>query len=307
MTYFILANPNSGAKKGAHTLDVLLPYFNENQIKYQLFATSEIGQEAQLINSILELKTSTDQLLIIGGDGTISLAIDALPDHIPFAYIPAGSGNDFARSLHISLDPIEAFKNIERQEKHDIYIIKYSSHQLSGYALNNIGIGLDAQIVKSANEGKLKTWLNKIKLGQLAYLMTALHVLFTKKPFAVHLSALTNDNKVQEKAYARAFLMTFTKHPYFGGGVKISPEASNSNADIHLVEFDRHPMRKIFPVVPKVLKGTHLTNPLFDHRISKTFTVTTDVNQPVQIDGETHEILKNDPLTLSTEKRTIIY
>ncbi|MQW22114.1 MULTISPECIES: diacylglycerol kinase family protein [unclassified Lactococcus] len=307
MTYFILANPNSGAKKGAHTLDVLLPYFNENQIKYQLFATSEIGQEAQLINAILELKTSTDQLLIIGGDGTISLAIDALPDHIPFAYIPAGSGNDFARSLHISLDPIEAFKNIERQEKHDIYIIKYSSHQLSGYALNNIGIGLDAQIVKSANEGKLKTWLNKIKLGQLAYLMTALHVLFTKKPFAVHLSALTNDNKVQEKAYARAFLMTFTKHPYFGGGVKISPEASNSNAEIHLVEFDRHPMRKIFPVVPKVLKGTHLTNPLFDHRISKTFTVTTDVNQPVQIDGETHEILKNDPLTLSTEKRTIIY
>ncbi|WP_374284447.1 diacylglycerol kinase family protein [Lactococcus sp.] len=307
MTYFILANPNSGAKKGAHTLDILLPYFNENQIKYQLFATSEIGQEAQLINAILELKTSTDQLLIIGGDGTISLAIDALPDHIPFAYIPAGSGNDFARSLHISLDPIEAFKNIERQEKHDIYIIKYSSHQLSGYALNNIGIGLDAQIVKSANEGKLKTWLNKIKLGQLAYLMSALHVLFTKKPFAVHLSALTNDNKVQEKAYARAFLMTFTKHPYFGGGVKISPEASNSNADIHLVEFDRHPMRKIFPVVPKVLKGTHLTNPLFDHRISKTFTVTTDVNQPVQIDGETHEILKNDPLTLSTEKRTIIY
>lgn len=307
MTYFILANPNSGAKKGAHTLDILLPYFNENQIKYQLFATSEIGQEAQLINAILELKTSTDQLLIIGGDGTISLAIDALPDHIPFAYIPAGSGNDFARSLHISLDPIEAFKNIERQEKHDIYIIKYSSNQLSGYALNNIGIGLDAQIVKSANEGKLKTWLNKIKLGQLAYLMTALHVLFTKKPFAVHLSALTNDNKVQEKAYARAFLMTFTKHPYFGGGVKISPEASNSNADIHLVEFDRHPMRKIFPVVPKVLKGTHLTNPLFDHRISKTFTVTTDVNQPVQIDGETHEILKNDPLTLSTEKRTIIY
>lgn len=307
MTYFVLANPNSGAKKGAHTLDVLLPYFNENQIKYQLFATSEIGLEAQLINTILELKTSTDQLLIIGGDGTISLAIDALPDHIPFAYIPAGSGNDFARSLHISLDPIEAFKNIELQEKHDIYIIKYSSHQLSGYALNNIGIGLDAQIVKSANEGKLKTWLNKIKLGQLAYLMTALHVLFTKKPFAVHFSALTNDNKVQEKAYARAFLMTFTKHPYFGGGVKISPEASNSNADIHLVEFDRHPMRKIFQVVPKVLKGTHLTNPLFDHRNSKTFTVTTDVNQPVQIDGETHEILKNDPLTLSTEKRTIIY
>lgn len=307
MTYFVLANPNSGAKKGAHTLDVLLPYFNENQIKYQLFATSEIGLEAQLINTILELKTSTDQLLIIGGDGTISLAIDALPDHIPFAYIPAGSGNDFARSLHISLDPIEAFKNIELQEKHDIYIIKYSSHQLSGYALNNIGIGLDAQIVKSANEGKLKTWLNKIKLGQLAYLMTALHVLFTKKPFSVHFSALTNDNKVQEKAYARAFLMTFTKHPYFGGGVKISPEASNSNADIHLVEFDRHPMRKIFQVVPKVLKGTHLTNPLFDHRNSKTFTVTTDVNQPVQIDGETHEILKNDPLTLSTEKRTIIY
>ncbi|PCS00340.1 diacylglycerol/lipid kinase family protein [Lactococcus fujiensis] len=312
MTYFILANPNSGAKKGAHSLDLLLSYFKENQVDFQLFTTTKSGQESELIYDILSLKSPDDVILIIGGDGTISLAMSALPADVPFAYLPAGSGNDFARSLSLEHDPICAFKAIENGHLHEIYVLKYESKNLSGFALNNIGIGLDAQIVKSANRGKLKIWLNKIKLGQLAYLMTALHVLFTKKPFSVTIesmaSDLTSDKILSQKIkFQRAFLMTFTKHSFFGGGVKISPTASNLNDEIHLVEFNRLPMRKIFPVIPKVLKGTHLNHPGFTHLISKQFIVKTEENQPVQIDGESSEINANEPLKLSTEKRTIIY
>lgn len=304
MTYFILANPNSGAKKGARTLEVLLPYLDKNSINYQLFATEKIGEEANLIKKILEQKEETDHIIIIGGDGTISLSIDALPENEAFSYIPAGSGNDFARSLNLSLDPIENFKSIENKISHDIFIIKYRSHQLNGYALNNIGIGLDAQIVKSTNSSKLKILLNKVKLGKFAYLLTALHVLFTKKPFSI--SVLSADNQIKLK-FDRAFLMTFTKHPYFGGGIRISPDASNLTEEIHLVEFDRHPLRKIFPLIPKVLQAVHLADARFVHQTSSTFIATTEENQPVQIDGETHEIMAHDPLYLTTQKRTIIY
>ncbi|PHA05620.1 transcriptional regulator, partial [Bacillus sp. AFS051223] len=94
---------------------------------------------------------------------------------------PSGSGNDFARSLKLKLDPIESFEAARRGINHEIFIMNYQSKGLSGYALNNIGIGLDATIVKSANEGKLKQVLNKLKLGSFSYILTALHVLITKK------------------------------------------------------------------------------------------------------------------------------
>ncbi|XOW23532.1 hypothetical protein QK911_01855 [Lactococcus lactis] len=65
----------------------------------------------------------------------------------------------------MKLDPIESFEAARRGINHEIFIMNYQSKGLSGYALNNIGIGLDATIVKSANEGKLKQVL-QIEIGK---------------------------------------------------------------------------------------------------------------------------------------------
>ncbi|QDK71758.1 diacylglycerol/lipid kinase family protein [Lactococcus protaetiae] len=309
MTYYLLANPNSGAGKGARTLEILLPYLEKNTIEYKLFATEKMGQEASLVKQILDEKKRGDQLIIIGGDGTISLVINELPADEAFGYIPAGSGNDFARSLKLSLNPIEAFEAARSQNIHEIYIMRYRSRGLNGYALNNIGIGLDATIVKSANKSKVKTLLNKLKLGSLSYILTVLHVLITKKPFSMSVS--TDQDSVSKfdeiMRTDNAFLMTFTKHPYFGGGVKISPKASNLNQEIHLVEYDKHHLVRTFSLVPRVLKGTHLEHPLFMHKIKTNFAVVLKEEEPVQIDGEIYHLSANDELFISTEKRKIIY
>lgn len=302
MTYYLLANPNSGAGNGGRALEILLPYLKTNHYNYRLYTTKKGGEEASLLQQILAVKKGEDQLVVIGGDGTLSLVIDKLPAREAFSYIPSGSGNDFARSLKLSLDPIEAFEAAKSQRKHEIFIMRYRSQGLTGYALNNIGIGLDATIVKVANEGRLKRLLNYLKLGSLSYILTALHVLVTKKSFG---AVITQESQTLE--LGKAFLMTFTKHPYFGGGVKISPQASNSNADIHLVEYDKHNIFRTFSLIPSVLKGTHLKHPLFLHRINKKFAVELTENQPVQIDGEIHQLAAADRLTIDTEKRMIIY
>lgn len=165
MTYYLLANPNSGAGKGARTLEILIPYLEKNNYDYRLFKTNAPSEEGDLVKQILELKVAEDHLVIIGGDGTISLVINELPEEEAFSYIPSGSGNDFARSLNLILDPIESFEAARSGMNHEIFIMNYQSKGLNGYALNNIGIGLDAAIVQAANEGKLKQFLNKLKLG----------------------------------------------------------------------------------------------------------------------------------------------
>lgn len=301
MIYYILANPNAGSRKGERSLKLLLPYLEENGLSYKLFATERTGQEASFIQKILEEKKPEDQLLILGGDGTISLALNALPADFSFGYIPSGSGNDFARSLGLSLDPIQAFKNIRHNQAKDFYVMRYKSQSFSGYALNNVGIGLDAAIVKATNGSRVKKLLNSIKLGRLSYLMTALHVLFSKKSFCISIYNLKDTFK-----FDNAFLLTFTKHPYFGGGVKIAPEASNLNQEIHLIELDKYSMPKIFSLIPSVLQGRHLENDIFHHSVSTAVSVTPQSTQPVQIDGETFEIQANDTLTLTSERRSII-
>ncbi|WP_276420176.1 diacylglycerol/lipid kinase family protein [Lactococcus garvieae] len=301
MIYYILANPNAGSRKGERSLKLLLPYLEKEGLSYKLFATEHTGQEASFIQKILEEKSTEDQLIILGGDGTISLALNALPDDLPFGYIPSGSGNDFARSLGLSFDPIQAFKNIRQNKTKDFYVIHYKSQSFSGYALNNVGIGLDAAIVKATNGGRMKNMLNALKLGRLSYFLTALHVLFSKKPFEISVYNMKNAFK-----FDNAFLLTFTKHPYFGGGIQIAPEATNLSKEIHLVELDRYSIPKIFSLIPSVLKGKHLDNNLFHHSVSTAAAVTPQSVQPVQIDGESFTIQANDTLTLTSEKRKII-
>ncbi|ETD05018.1 transcriptional regulator [Lactococcus garvieae TRF1] len=301
MIYYILANPNAGSRKGERSLKLLLPYLEKEGLSYKLFATEHTGQEASFIQKILEEKSTEDQLIILGGDGTISLALNALPDDLSFGYIPSGSGNDFARSLGLSFDPIQAFKNIRQNKTKDFYVIHYKSQSFSGYALNNVGIGLDAAIVKATNGGRMKNMLNALKLGRLSYFLTALHVLFSKKPFEISVYNMKNAFK-----FDNAFLLTFTKHPYFGGGIQIAPEATNLSKEIHLVELDRYSIPKIFSLIPSVLKGKHLDNNLFHHSVSTAAAVTPKSVQPVQIDGESFTIQSNDTLTLTSEKRKII-
>lgn len=298
MTYLLLGNPNSGSGSGAKAINEIEAFFKENNLSYRFFLTEKMGQEAEYINNILNIKKENDHLIILGGDGTISLAINSLAPELAFSYIPAGSGNDFARALGISRTPIEAVKQIIHGQAHEIYLMHYQSEHLNGYALNNIGIGLDAQIVKSTNASNLKKTLNKIGLGSLAYMITTLHVLFTKKAFQA---------SVNHKYFGNAFLMTFSKHPYFGGGIKIAPGADNQNPDIQLVEVDRMHILKILCQIPKVARAAHLKSPNFYHPISREFRVIAHQNQPVQIDGESFEILAEDELLISTEKRTIIF
>ncbi|MDR1606018.1 MAG: diacylglycerol kinase family lipid kinase [Streptococcaceae bacterium] len=297
MTYYLLANPHAGHGRGQQITDTLISHLQQKQLGFHLFKTEHPLDEPRLIAQILAQKSDEDHLVIIGGDGTISLAVNALPADQPFTYIPAGSGNDFARALGIPLNkPIETFEQSLTALPKTIYVLTYSSEQLSGIAMNNLGIGLDAAIVDAANHSLIKNFLNRLRLGQLAYLVSALGVLFSKKPFTI---------VANQQTFHKAFLFTLTKHAFFGGGLPIAPDASLDNDEIHIVTLERFNLLGIFALIPKMLQAAHLSNPHVSHLIDQQFQVITTSEQPVQIDGEIYHLPANQTLTLTTEKRTI--
>ena len=298
MTYYILANPFSGNGQGKRVTKALIPYFVQQGISYELFETQHAFDEARLIKVIMTQKTPLDRVLIIGGDGTLSLALNALPSDQTFSYIPAGSGNDFARDFGIPLNqPLKAFKQLHQANPKTIHVLKYDSQEMSGIAVNNIGIGLDAAIVAATNKGEVKQLLNKIKLGRLAYLLNAVTVLFSKRPFSI---------TVNHTEFKQAFLFTMTKHPFFGGGIPLVPEASPLDSDIHLVELDRFNPFGIVALIPKVFKHKHFANQHVHHQVSLSFDLQITSDQPMQIDGEAYVLKANQMLHVNTEKRFIL-
>ncbi len=65
--------------------------------------------------SAKDLYDKYDMLLCAGGDGTLSQCIQGImasEKRLPIGYIPAGSTNDFAKSLGISSNPIEAVNSV---------------------------------------------------------------------------------------------------------------------------------------------------------------------------------------------------
>ncbi|MFX3849736.1 diacylglycerol kinase family protein, partial [Streptococcus suis] len=68
------------------------------QLEVNKFMTVGPEDEKSQIEAILkEFVRSEDQLMILGGDGTLSKAMRFWPARLPFDYYPTGYGNHFAK------------------------------------------------------------------------------------------------------------------------------------------------------------------------------------------------------------------
>lgn len=291
-----MINEQAGSGSAKGKAQQLFAYAQENNLDFRLSISEYPHHTTEIVQSLLsslspwseDVSVETFPLLVIvGGDGTLNDALNGLTNghsDIPLAYIPCGTGNDFARAAGISLAPIEAFQQILHcHQPRVIPAIKYEEKitQETHYFVNNTGIGLDAAIVYSANHSNLKAKFNQYHLGNLIYVTAALKNLFRQKGFPIRL--VSNG---QELSYQRAFLCTVTNHPYFGGGVGIAPEQKLVEKSISLVVVERISLIKIFYLLLLLLKGNHLKSRSVHIHKASTIQLISILPQHGQRDGE---------------------
>ena len=108
---FIL-NPCAGTKKANRLLTDILKVFNRADYQTQVYVTA--GPK-DAVRAVKEFAPGMDLVVCCGGDGTFNETVTGLLEaglSIPLGYIPAGSTNDFANSLKLSLQPLKAAKAI---------------------------------------------------------------------------------------------------------------------------------------------------------------------------------------------------
>ena len=105
-------NPYAGTRKATKVLADILAVFNRAEYDVHVYVTAEPGDGIRAVEQMAE---GMDLVVCCGGDGTFNETLTAMLRtgyQTPIGYIPAGSTNDFATSLHLPLDCVEAARYI---------------------------------------------------------------------------------------------------------------------------------------------------------------------------------------------------
>ncbi|MEY3098681.1 MAG: hypothetical protein RIS32_472 [Actinomycetota bacterium] len=267
--WLLLINPKSGNGRGNKVGKLVKQELNALGIQY-LDVSADSAQESQKnLKSKLKENQRFEGLFLIGGDGTVNLAVQELVgSNLGLALIPAGTGNDFARTLNLKL------KNPEKLISH--YLSSRPSLIDVGkvgekYFVDVLSTGFDSMVNERANAMK------RIK-GRAKYNVSILMVLSTFKPktYRFSIDGLSFESK--------AMLIAVSNGICYGGGMKVTPDAKIDDGLFDILILSPVSKFEFLKVFPKVFSGTHTTHPAV--KISRGKSVEIDSDAVAYADGE---------------------
>ena len=107
----MLTNPASGHGSAPHAAERAVAQLHKRGVDVVAIAGTDAEHARRLVDGALE--RGMDALVVVGGDGIISLALQVLAQtDIPLGIIPAGTGNDHAREFRIPTKDPEAAADV---------------------------------------------------------------------------------------------------------------------------------------------------------------------------------------------------
>ncbi|RMH56202.1 MAG: hypothetical protein D6679_09735 [Candidatus Hydrogenedentota bacterium] len=211
-----------------------------------------------------------DDVAVAGGDGTIHAALPLLSPW-PLLVIPAGTGNDFARSVSIrTLADCIRHLTAGRRIRIDTGLVELEGR--SEPFLNGAGIGLDG-LVARAHERKLP-----YGLGVVAALL--------KRP--VHRASLTVDGRAHEEE-TEFFSLIVANGRAFGGGYRLAPNALLDDGLLDVIVIRPLPRLTALRYLGKAREGRHLDHPAVEWFRCRELLVASAQPLPFHLDGEFRE------------------
>lgn len=254
--YVFIVNPQAGNGSAIYSFEKL-----QKSAIYQeldsIYYYSEYEGHAEIIAaSLLENHPNTiEKIIVVGGDGTIHEVMNGLGDtDIPVGFIPGGSGNDFARGVGIKGNPETILKKIVSGEQViDYWLGNYiKDGEKQRYFVNSMGFGFDAETAYTANRSSYKKYFNQLKMGTASYVIAILQVLLNYKRMTLKI-VLDGEERIIENCW----LISIGNHPYYGGGMKIMPNAKVQPDKFSVLVVHSIPKWKVLALFMLVFTGKH--------------------------------------------------
>ena len=262
-------------------LNAYIDIIKESAEKLNLDYKIEINDLEHSTEDILEsYRNKSCIIYAVGGDGILNRVINAIyKTKNKVACIPAGTGNDFNRSINEFFDegdnPVDLIKCNDR------------------YFVNVACFGVDADI---ANDDKIIH--NKFIPKSLQYKVGALKHLLIFKPYTFEMKW---DKKLVSKKLA---LVTVCNGGYYGGGFHVNPKGIYNDGKMDIFISYATNRRELIKYLITLLKGKHLENNQVEHIVTDKFTLINDIEIEGNLDGE---ILKTTKFEMSIIPKAITF
>lgn len=264
MKYIFIVNPESAKGNAMKIIGNIEKVCKQEHIEYEVCYTLAQGDATRLAQSY---KDDENIIYAVGGDGTLSEVLNGVVGtKNKIGIIPAGSGNDFYRTV----------KELAKAEiESDVGVVN------GKYFLNIACVGIDAEVANNVPLMKKKNV--KVKnLYTASILYTFTHFKFKQ----IHFKSQEKDEK------GNFTILSICNGRYYGGGYNISPKASLEDNYFDVYYINKLRLPSIINLLLKLKKGKLEQDKRTNHFKTNNITVTSEESIRFNVDGETIENTK---------------
>ena len=243
----VLTNPASGHGNAPHAAEKAIARLQQRGVDVVAIVGSDAEHARRLLHTAVE--KGTDALVVVGGDGVIADALQALAGtDIPLGIIPAGTGNDHAREFGLpTKDPIAAADVVADGWTETIDLGRIRDRKgVTKWFGTVAAAGFDSLVTDRANRMRWPRGRMRYNLAMLAEL-SQLRLL----PFRLVLDG-------RDEIVTDLTLAAFGNTRSYGGGMLICPNADHTDGQLDVTMVHSASRTRLIRLFPTVYKGTHV-------------------------------------------------
>ncbi|MBW3093791.1 diacylglycerol kinase [Bifidobacterium sp. 64T4] len=260
-----VSNNGKGAKVDKRVMDLLV---SRGEVHGFEVVDLTGGTLEESLGNLEGAKGTYDYLIVVGGDGMVSLGVNAVAGSgVPLGIVGVGSGNDFARGLELPVNRIEtavegivgaivcgSHMDIDMGHVATLGDATLEDATLDGAASEGavtgeaaqsepekidrrfagmLSCGIDASINDRANHSNLPG-------GSFRYFVAVLTELMHMKRYGYHVVITDEHGDVEERDIVTP-LLTVANSRHIGGGIELSPYSSFGDGLLDMVWMERVP------------------------------------------------------------------
>ncbi len=281
--YKVIVNPISGRGAGERLLPRVEQLLRDCGLNYDLIQTEYRGHAIELTQEAI--KSDYNIVVAMGGDGTANEVLNGIMQAkllgikgVALGILSVGSGNDFAFSMGVPHDLAAGCQVLAANHRRwiDVGRATGGDYPQGRYFGNGVGIGFDAVVGFEA----LK--LKHVR-GFLAYIVAAL-----KTIFLYNQAPLVRIEFADQTLLQHSLMISIMNGRRLGGGFMVAPNGIPDDGLFDLCIADQVSRLRIFGLVPKFMKGTHISHEaIHTDRIRRIVATAVEGTLPAHADGET--------------------
>jgi len=223
-----------------------------------------------------------DVIAAVGGDGSVNEALNGVmtrdQPHPSIAIIPAGTGNDIART--IGLFPIETAVSALRMGHEQAFDLirtdgRDDDRVFTHYAFLSSSVGFSA----SANA---KPWAKRFLGASMAYYLNTILAILNHRP--PKMVVQWGENRFEGRTW---MVIVANVESVSGGSMRIAPGASPHDGLIWATIVEAQPkLKMLFKNLPMVATGEHLKEEGFNFFSTPNLEITSEFRSIIEPDGE---------------------